>query len=215
MIGILGGTFDPVHYGHLRTAWELCESLDMKELRLLPCRQPPHRGEPAATPEQRLAMLERALAGQDRLRIDTRELERPGPSYMVDTLASLRGELGRTPFALVLGADAFAGLADWHRWERLIELAHLVVVTRPDGPPSLPGPVAALLEHCRVADAAALRSAQAGGILETAVTPLAISATAIRAQVAAGRSPRYLLPDAVLAYIEEEGLYRVPERTGR
>ncbi len=215
MIGILGGTFDPVHYGHLRTAWELCESLDMRELRLLPCRQPPHRGEPAATPEQRLAMLERALAGQDRLRIDTRELDRPGPSYMVDTLASLRGELGKTPLALVLGADAFAGLAGWHRWERLIELAHLVVVARPDGPPSLPGPVAALLARCRVADAAALRSAPAGGILEAAVTPLAISATAIRAQVAAGRSPRYLLPDAVLAYIEDGGLYRAPERTGR
>jgi len=214
MLGILGGTFDPVHFGHLRIALELAQHLELRELRFMPCGRPPHRGTPVASARDRLNMLRLAVAGQNGFLIDERELRRSGPSYMVDSLQSLREELGPRPLCLLLGSDAFHALDTWHRWERLIELAHLVVVSRPDGAVTPPAPVAELLARCRVADPAALAERPAGGILECEVTGLAISATAIRAQVAAGRSPRYLLPDAVLAYIEEQGLYRAPERTG-
>ncbi len=207
MICIYGGTFDPVHFGHLRTALEVAEALEA-ELRLLPAHRPPHRAQPMASPSQRLAMLERALLGQTRLRLDTRELDRGGVSYMVDTLASLREELGQTPLALALGQDAFGHLDRWHRWERLIGLAHLVVMTRPGGALPAAGPVAGLLEAHRVETAEALRARPAGGIWLCPVTALDISATRIRELCAAGRSPRWLLPDAVLNYIEAEGLYR-------
>ncbi len=207
MICIYGGTFDPIHFGHLRTAFEVAETLEA-EVRLLPAYRPPHRAQPVASPSQRLAMLERALPGQNRLRVDTRELDRGGVSYMVDTLASLREEAGQTPLALVLGLDAFAHLDRWHQWERLIERAHLVVMTRPGGALPVSGPVADLLSAHRVDDAEALRARPAGGIWPCPVTALDISATRIRALCAAGRSPRWLLPDAVLDYIEAEGLYR-------
>lgn len=110
MIGIYGGTFDPVHYGHLRTALEVREAVGLDEIRFMPCRHPPHRSAPTATPAQRLKMLELALAGAEPgFRIDLREFHRDGPSYMVDTLASLRSEVGDTPLCLILGLDAFGG----------------------------------------------------------------------------------------------------------
>jgi len=207
MICVYGGTFDPIHFGHLRTAFEVAEALEA-EMRLLPACRPPHRAQPVATPSQRLAMLERALIGQTRLRLDTRELDRGGVSYMVDTLTSLREERGRTPLALVLGQDAFIHLDRWHRWERLIELAHLVVMTRPGGTLPTAGPVADLLEAHRAGSPEDLHARPAGGIWLCPVTALDISATRIRELCAAGRSPRWLLPDAVLNYIEAEGLYR-------
>lgn len=207
MICVYGGTFDPIHFGHLRTAFEVAETLEA-EVRLLPAHRPPHRAQPVASPSQRLAMLERALLGQSRLRLDTRELDRGGVSYMVDTLASLREEAGQTPLALALGQDAFIHLDRWHQWERLIELAHLVVMTRPGGMLPVSGPVADLLSAHRVDSAEALHAQPAGGIWPCPVTALDISATRIRELCAAGRSPRWLLPDAVLNYIEAEGLYR-------
>jgi len=208
-IGVLGGTFDPVHFGHLRSALELLESLALAEVRLIPCGHPPHRQPPVAPAAARLAMLELAAAGQVGLRVDARELERPGPSYMVDTLAALRAEVGATPLCLILGADAFLGLPGWHRWQELTELAHLVVMHRPgwELDHALAAPLAQLLALRRVHEAAALAAQPAGSILLAPVTPLDISATAIRAQIAAGRSPRYLLPDAVWDYIRSRGLY--------
>ncbi len=208
-VGILGGTFDPVHYGHLRPALEVLELLALAEVRLLPCGVPPHRGAPAATPAQRRAMLELALEEQAGLRLDTRELERPGPSYMVDTLGSLREELPDTPLCLLLGVDAFLGLTRWHRWEELFNLAHLVVMHRPGWAfAAADATLAALLAERRVDSHAALAAHPAGAVLLQPVTQLDISATAIRAQIAAGRSPRYLLPDGVWDYIRAQGLYR-------
>lgn len=207
MIGVYGGTFDPVHYGHLRTALEVQETLGLQAMLMLPARQPPHRDPPQAAPEARRDMLGLALQGQDRLVLDGRELARPGPSYMVDTLDSLRAEHGETPLGLVLGEDAFAGLDSWDRWERLNELAHLLVMTRPGGVRPAGAP-ARLLAERGVSDPADLQNRPAGRIYLCEVTPLAISATAIRDQQAAGRSSRYLLPDPVLDYIAEHRLYR-------
>lgn len=207
-IGILGGTFDPVHFGHLRAALELQESLGLAEVRLLPCGQPPHRDPPRAAAADRLAMLELAVAGQPGLRVDRRELERSGPSYMVDTLASLRAELGATSLCLLLGSDAFLGLPQWHRWRELLQLAHLVVLHRPGWAlQSVAAPLAEVLAAHRITSSADLMRQPAGGLLLQPVTPLDISATAIRAQIAAGRSPRYLLPDAVWDYIRRRDLY--------
>ena len=212
MLGIFGGTFDPVHFGHLRIALELAQHLELRELRFLPCGRPPHRGAPAAAARDRLNMLRLAVTGQNGFTIDERELRRSGPSYMVDSLQSLREEQGARPLCLLLGSDAFQALDTWHRWEHLIELAHLVVAHRPGvaGAPSTA--VASLLERCRVDEVRALRRRPAGAILMVPVTQLDISGTRIRELVRAGLSPRYLLPEPVLEYIWREGLYRESNR---
>jgi len=208
VIGVYGGTFDPVHYGHLRTALEVAEILGLSELRFVPCRIPPHRQTPGATPQQRLAMLEAALADAPAcFRIDQRELERPGPSYMVDTLATLRGEVGQASLVLILGLDAFLGFYHWHRWREILDLAHLAIMRRPG---FLPEPEAVLaMEYAarRVPDAGQLRGRPAGCMYDLAVTPLAISASQIRELCQSGRSPRYLTPDAVVRQIGTQGLY--------
>lgn len=208
MIGIFGGTFDPIHFGHLRCALEIAEQLELREVRMLPSGQPPHRGAPMATPEQRRHALELALVGQSLLRLDTRELDREGPSYMVDTLLSLRAELGTRSLCLILGQDAFNGLAGWHRWQQLTELAHLVVISRPGVESPESGPLAALIEACSVESVDELRARPAGAILFRSVTALGFSANDIREQLASGLSPRYLLPDAVLDYLVQEGVYQ-------
>ncbi|MBU6246730.1 MAG: nicotinate-nucleotide adenylyltransferase [Xanthomonadaceae bacterium] len=192
-LAILGGTFDPVHIGHLCVAWEASELLDA-EVRLMPARVPPHRPLPVATVEQRVAMLRAALTDQDRLGLDLRELERAGPSYTVDTLSELRAEQGDRPLVLLVGADAFAGLTTWHRWERLFELAHLGVFARPGFQSSLPAALEAAVSG-RLADTDGnWRNHPAGRVLQLEVTPLEISATRVRHLLASGRSPRYLLP---------------------
>jgi len=207
VIGVLGGTFDPVHHGHLRLAMEVVEALGLRELRLIPANTPPHRAQPLAGPEDRLAMLEAAVAGTPVLQVDRRELDRPGPSYTVDTLASLREEDPRVPVCLCLGMDAFGSLATWHRWKDLQSFAHLVVARRPGGHMPTGGPVAALLAHGRVEDPGELRTRPAGGVILVDVPALDISATRIRALLAAGHDPRWLLPDTVLAVIRKRGLY--------
>lgn len=207
LLAVFGGTFDPVHFGHLRPALEVAEILGLDQVRLVPARVPPHRGDPGTSSEHRLAMLERALAGQDRLVVDRRELDREGPSYSVDTLASLRAEFPDHALALVVGEDAFASLSSWHRWSELTELGHLVVMTRPGAQRVLDAALEDLSARCRVPDAATLRRSPAGGLLVADVTPLDISASGIRQLLAAGRDPRWLLPDAVLDYIREHGLY--------
>ncbi len=207
-IGILGGTFDPIHYGHLRPALEILENLGFAEVRFIPGRLPPHRGQPRATPEQRLQLLQLAVAGQPGFVVDERELHRAGPSYMVDTLTGLRAELGATPLCLILGRDAFAQLTTWHRWREIPALAHLVITDRPDGDPLLPATLLELLERHGLRQPSQLGERSAGGIWFQPVTQLAISATRIRELLAQGRSPRYLLPEAVLHSIQKQGLYR-------
>lgn len=209
MIGIYGGTFDPVHYGHLRTALEVKEALGLEELRFLPCGLPPHRRPPDAPAEMRLKMLELALRDAvPGFRIDTRELQREGPSYMVDTLISIREEVGATPLCLILGLDAFCGLPSWHRWRELFDLAHLIVMRRPDAEEfAADATLAGLMQGRRVEAVEALRPKPAGFVHFLEVTQLAIAATQIRQLIRAGHDPRYLLPDAVLEFIREQALY--------
>jgi nicotinate-nucleotide adenylyltransferase len=209
MLGILGGTFDPVHFGHLRPALDMQQALGCDEVRLLPCRVPPHRDAPLANSEQRLTMLRLAIHGERSLSIDERELQRDGPSYMIDTLLSLRRELGEErPLALMIGMDALRSLDRWHRWRELTNLCHLAVATRPGWTPPQSGPVAAIVRERQVEAAANLRGRPAGKLLFCPVTHLDISASRIRALLASGQSPRYLLPAAVLEYIQAVGLYQ-------
>ncbi|MCP5141390.1 MAG: nicotinate-nucleotide adenylyltransferase [Gammaproteobacteria bacterium] len=208
MIGILGGTFDPIHVGHLRTGLDLLETLPLSELRFLPSAQPPHRDAPTASAEQRLAMVELAIADHPGFVSDDRELRRAGPSYMVDTLASLRAEIGPdTPLCLIVGADAYAGLAGWSRWQSLLDDAHLVVMTRPDSPPA-PAEVRAWTTPQRAVNVADLHTRPNGRVWFQAVTALTISASDLRARIAAGRVTRHLLPDSVADYIAANHLYQ-------
>lgn len=192
-LAILGGTFDPIHIAHLTVAWEASELLDA-QVCLMPASVPPHRPLPIADAATRVAMLRVALRGQQRLLLDARELARGGPSYTIDTLTELRAEQGDRPLVLLVGADAFAGLPDWHRWRALFEAAHIGVLSRPGAAAEWPAELAREVQARRVADARLLHETPAGKVIELPVTPLEISATRIRDLLAAGRDPRYLLP---------------------
>lgn len=205
-IGMLGGTFDPVHFGHLRTALDVVEQLQLDQLRLIPCTRSPHRQAPVASGPQRRLMLELAIKNHPRLIVDDRELQRPGPSYTVDTLLSLREDFPDNPLFVLIGTDAFQALPHWSRWEQLGELAHIVVMRRPDEPLALEGTFADWYQQ-HLAEPAD-RTRPAGGIWPVNVTQLAISASDIRARLRAGRDVRYLLPEAVIALISQMGLYR-------
>jgi nicotinate-nucleotide adenylyltransferase len=210
-IGILGGTFDPIHFGHLRMAQELAGILNLGEVRFVPAAQPPHRAEPLGSAQHRAEMVRIAIAGNPLFSIDTREFERSGPSYMVDTLASLRAELGAgTSLYLLLGADAFLGLPTWHRWRKLFELAHVAVVHRPgsvldaDSPHMSPELRAEWLRRYSEYPP----TTPNGTILSCEITALDISASAIRESLIQELSPRYLLPEPILGYILKHQLYR-------
>jgi nicotinate-nucleotide adenylyltransferase len=207
-IVILGGTFDPVHVGHLRVALEAAETLGAP-VRLMPAHVPPHRPAPVASAAQRVAMLRAALAGQDRLRLDTRELDRSEPSYTIDTLRGMRAEFGASrSLILLLGADAFAGLPTWHCWRELFDLAHIAVMTRPGHDSLLSADLAADIAARRAQSAADLRATPSGKVLDLPVTPLEVSASAVRAMLCAGRDPRWLVPDALLADPRLLAVYR-------
>lgn len=207
-VGILGGTFDPIHNGHLRLAMELVAQLQLDHVRLIPNGQPPHRGEPSASSSQRAKWIRVAVASEPRLRLDDRELLRDGPSYMVDTLASLRDDLPEQSLCLVMGRDVFAKLPQWQAWQQLFELAHIILINRPDLTLALQPQAQAELDARTTTQIHALRDTGAGLIYNYAPPPLAISASRIRALLAAGKSPRYLLPDHVLGDIMDAGIYQ-------
>ena len=211
-LGLFGGTFDPVHFGHLRLAEESIDHLGLGGVRWIPAGQPPHRGLPQVTSEQRLEMVRRSTANNAKFSLDASEVEAAAPSYTVPTLERLRRELGDAQsLVLLVGADAFAGLPTWHRWRDIFTLAHVAVSHRPGFPveaASLPHALASEFAGRRLADAAGLRQAPAGGIVTFAMTQLAISATQIRTLLANGLSARYLLPDGVLDYIQSNQLYK-------
>ena len=205
MIGIFGGTFDPIHYGHLRSALEVKEIFGLREVRLIPSAQPPHREQPAATAPMRLHMLELAIKNQPDLVIDTRELNRRGASYMVDTLKSLRQECNDEPLLLFIGSDAFNHLKTWHKWQHLYDYAHIVVMTRPGfAIEDLDG----FFKVRLAAGISELAHNQAGKLYFQQITQLDISATAIRNMIAEQKNPGYLLPDTVIAYIRQHQLYQ-------
>ncbi|HKK22597.1 MAG TPA: nicotinate-nucleotide adenylyltransferase [Pseudohaliea sp.] len=210
-VGLLGGTFDPVHLGHLRCALELLQGLALAELRLVPGRIPPHRPPPRASAAQRLALVERAVAGVPGLRADDRELRRDGPSYTVDTLAEVRAELGDRPLCFVLGSDAFLGLPSWHRWRELTDHAHLVVMERPGSGAQASRELAKWLAPRRAGERRQLRREPAGRVLFFPVTPLDISASALRRRLALGQSGRWLLPEAVWSEIADGHVYGYPQ----
>ena len=215
-LALLGGTFDPVHYGHLRLADDVRAALQLSQVRLVPAADPPHRPPPHATARDRIAMLELGVREFPGLVVDPREIVRGGKSYTVDTLAGLRTEMSRAPLLLLLGADQFRSLPSWHRWQALFDLAHLVVVPRPGMAidADLPGAIAREWQVRHIDDPQGLRSRIAGSIYVQPVTPQPISSTAIRSALARSRGAPVeiagLLPPAVLAYIESNGLYSHP-----
>ncbi len=208
-LGVFGGTFNPVHYGHLRSALELVERLDLEELRLMPSALPPHREAPECSAQDRAAMVALAVAEEPRLSCDDRELRREGPSYTFDSLAQLRAEIGaQRALCMVLGCDAVLDIESWYRWSELLDLAHIVVLARPGWALPDQGVVADWLHDNALADEAALHAQPRGGILVQELRPLDISSTEIRELLAAGRSIRYLMPQSVLDYIDARQLYR-------
>jgi len=206
-IGVFGGTFDPVHFGHLRAAVEAREKLGLDDFRLVPAGRPALRTGPVASAQERLDMLRLAVAECPELRVDDREVRRPGPSYMVDTLTELRREAGAAPLLLLIGQDAANALDRWHRWPELFELAHIVVMRRPEAHFECRGELRRQIDHRRAAAPAELREAPAGRVLPLEITQLAISSTAIRSLLAQGRSARFLTPERVIGYIRGRELY--------
>jgi nicotinate-nucleotide adenylyltransferase len=216
LIGILGGTFDPIHFGHLRMAQELTNALGLNEVRFVPSANPPHRDAPTASAVHRAAMARLAIENNAAFVLDECELERfilsGSPSYTIDTLHMLRTQLeADTTLCLLMGSDAFMGLASWRRWEELLGLCHIVVAHRPSAEPqpdSMPAALQACWKKSFTADIDNLRSKSAGHILLQHITPLDISASAIRLGLGRNDSPRYLMPDEVISYIEAYQLYR-------
>ncbi len=216
-VGIFGGTFDPVHIGHLRTAVELREHLGLDELRLMPSARPPHREQPGVSAEHRLAMLRLAIGSDipvdsqpvDGLLADDRELHREGLSYTVETLVQLRAELGGdVALCLCIGMDSLVNLHTWQRWQELSDYAHIVVAARPGWHLPETGPVAQWLAGRCTDDPHTLSQSASGRVLVEAMTLLPVSATKIREDLATGSSVRYLVPDAVIQYIHQHGLYK-------
>ena len=206
-MGVFGGTFDPIHYGHLRSAFEMMQVLRFDEVRFIPCGDPPHRGTTFASASERLRMVELATAGQDGFVVDDREMLRQGPSYSIDTLLSLREEFAERALGLIVGMDAFLGLPGWHRWAELLDVAHIIVAHRPGWKAPDMGPLGEMISEFGTHRVDDLHTAPNGRIHIHAVTQLEISSTEIRELVAAGRDPRFLMPDTVRDEISASGCY--------
>jgi len=206
-LGIFGGTFDPIHVGHLRTGYELMHALRLAELRWIPVGNPGYRDPPLASAALRLEMVRVAIAGQPGFVLDDREIRRDGVSRTIDTLHELREEHPRHSICVLLGMDAFAGFQKWHRWQEIFDYAHLVVAHRPGWPPPTEGPLAALLAERAMPDVASLHAALCGGIHVRKVTPLEVSSTDLRDLLLARDDPRFLVPDPVRTIIDSSGCY--------
>lgn len=207
-IGLLGGMFDPVHIGHLRPALEFHARLGLDETRLLPCATPGHRGDAALDAAARVSLLEAAIEGLAGLRVDDRELRLPPPSYTVQTLRDLHAELPGEQFVLAMGEDAFRGFRSWHEWQAILDMADIAVLHRPGETAELDPELAALLAERRCDIEQLGQPGSRGRIGRLDVTPLAVSSTGIRALLARGGDPRFLVPDAVRKLILENDYYR-------
>ena len=206
-IGVFGGTFDPIHYGHLRTALELRALLDLGAVHFVPCANPPHRTMPMTDGRLRLRMVEAAIRGEAGFVADDRELTRAGVSYTIDTLQSFRAEFAGRSLCLLLGMDAFLGLPGWYRWQDLTTLAHIVVAHRPGWQVPTTGLLGALLKERGAKSVAELAVLPAGRIHVLPVTQLEISSTDLRDSLRARRDPKFLVPDSVREIIIDTECY--------
>jgi nicotinate-nucleotide adenylyltransferase len=206
-IGLLGGTFDPIHYGHLRTAFELLQKLNLSEVVFIPAGQPPHRETPLASAALRLEMVRAATSDQPGFSVDDREIGREGRSYSVDTVRELRQRHPLRPLCLLLGMDAFLGMPGWHRWLELFELCHVVVARRPGWDAPIEGALGELLARRGATALADLHRTLAGRILVQAVTQLEIASSDLRVLLLSGGDLRYLVPEPVRAIIRRTGCY--------
>jgi nicotinate-nucleotide adenylyltransferase len=206
-IGIFGGTFDPIHYGHLRTAFELVQSLALAQVRFLPTGDPPHREAPLAPAALRLEMVRAAVAGEPAFAVDDREIRRTGLSYSFDTLTEMRSELAGRSLCLLLGMDAFLGMPTWHRWREIFDLAHVVVAHRPGWKAPITGPLGEVMVDRGTGSVRELHAASHGRILIQSVTQLEIASTDLRQLILTGRDLRYLVPEAVRDIILRTGCY--------
>ncbi|MCV2402347.1 nicotinate-nucleotide adenylyltransferase [Marinomonas sp. C2222] len=208
-VAIMGGTFNPIHNGHLRTAVEVLEKFEFSSIRLLPCFQPVHKNSPSASPSQRLDMVALAANSCSKIAVDSREIERQGPSYSVDSLKEIREEVGPDePIIMVLGMDSFLSLSTWHKWQELIQYAHLLVVSRPGWEPDFISELESFYENHRAPSSDALQCAPSGLVWLETLTPLAVSSSMIRKLAFQHRSIAYLLPESVQQYIERNKLYQ-------
>lgn len=206
LIGLLGGTFNPIHNGHLRLAQELADALNFSEVRFIPSANPPHKTAPEVSAQHRTAMVQLAITDNPLFKLDTRELDRAGSSYTIDTLISLQEELGGSAaLCLIMGSDAFAKLNTWHRWQALLDYCHIILVQRPMGAtqPKLAEELSVLLHNHYTENISDLTTENTGYIHMQKITALDITSTNIREQLKAGHSPRYLMPDNVIAYIKD------------
>lgn len=211
MIGILGGTFNPIHLGHLHLANQLQTKLGFDSIRFMPAALPALKDMPSVTPEQRAAMVKIAIANQPHFSLDTRELSRAGTSYTIDTLISLREELGdEVSICWLMGFDAFAHLDAWHRWQELLNKAHLIVVKRPHSADlsNLNAEVKTLLEKHETKNVEEVKNQAGGKILIQEIAALDISSTEIREKIATNQDASSMAPSAVLSYIKQHQLYQ-------
>jgi nicotinate-nucleotide adenylyltransferase len=214
LIGLLGGTFNPIHFGHLRMAQELADALNLAEIRFIPSANPPHKAAPIVSAQQRAEMVQLAIADNPLFKLDTRELNRQGASYTIDTLISLREELGEIcSLCLIMGSDAFSKLDSWHRWDELLNYCHIVLVQRPDSQTQqkISDQLTAFLTNHYTENSNDLTEKSAGYIHMQHITAQDISATKIREMLATGKSTQYLVPDKVLAFIKQQHLYSLAQ----
>lgn len=205
----MGGTFDPIHHGHLRSAVDILDYFQFKTLRLIPCYQPVHKGEPSVSAEQRLKMVELGIQLDARLSVDAREILREGPSYSIDTLIQFREELGaEEPLIMVVGMDSFLSLPTWARWQELLNVAHILVISRPGWEPNLISTLESFYEKHRAKSAAELQCAPAGKIWMQSFTSLAISSSQVRNLCRQNASIAYLVPETIQRFIEAHSLYK-------
>ncbi|MGG4607702.1 nicotinate-nucleotide adenylyltransferase [Providencia sp. Me31A] len=207
---LFGGTFDPIHYGHLRPVEALAKQVGLEKVILLPNHVPPHRPQPEASPLQRLEMVKLAIQDTPLFTIDTRELEKNSPSYTIETLVQLRQEMGATqPLAFIIGQDSLLSINTWHGWERILDNCHLLVCARPGYATQFSDPIMhAWLSQHQTLDPVRLNQT-ANGYIFIGNTPLVnISATQIRKKLNTGDSCSELIPDAVLQYIHQQHLYQ-------
>jgi nicotinate-nucleotide adenylyltransferase len=209
-IGVFGGTFNPIHYGHLRIAQEVAEAFALSQVKFLPAAKPPLKAEPDVAAKHRAEMVQVAIAANPLFHLDTRELERTGPSYTIDTLISLHAEHPQDALCLIVGTDAFARFDQWHRWQSVLEYCHLIVVSRPHGGSliNLSEPLRQWLQQHQTHSITQLSQQSHGLIAIHDVTALDISSSQIRGLIRTQKNPAYLCPQAVIGYIQQHGLYR-------